>query len=320
VVTEFRERARRLRNAVEPVAAGVYFAPEAHAAYEALGFDPSPAAAQADGIARPEMKSYFTSRGACMGQVSGEMVAAAFGCFNPKVVVPGVEAGWQTTDRTTILEAREQGATAMLQRVLGEQPEGLARVTELLRRAADAAPWPARAMYSGLRSLGFPGSPMGDMWRAADLVREHRGDSHVISWAVGGADAVEILLLTEDYWGVPARAYTPSRGWTDADMDAGFERLQRRGLATADEHITDAGRAFREEIEVRTDELERSLLDALGDDLDELLDHLDPWSEAIIDAGSYPQRLSGVYNVGGGPHFGSGLTIDTAAELHGGKD
>lgn len=26
--------------------------------------------------------------------------------------------------------------------------------------------------------------------------------------------------------------------------------------------------------------------------------------------------LRGVYNVGGGPHFGSGLTIDRAAELH----
>jgi hypothetical protein len=70
MATEFRERARRLRNAVEPVAAGVYFAPEAHAAYEALGFDGSPPAS-ADGIARPELKSYFTSRGACMGQVPG---------------------------------------------------------------------------------------------------------------------------------------------------------------------------------------------------------------------------------------------------------
>jgi hypothetical protein len=58
-------------------------------------------------------------------------------------------------------------------------------------------------------------------------------------------------------------------------------------------------------------------LDALGDDMDELLEHLDPWcSEAIIEAGSYPQRIAGVYNVGGGPHFSSGLTIDTAAEVH----
>jgi hypothetical protein len=51
---------------------------------------------------------------------------------------------------------------------------------------------------------------------------------------------------------------------------------------TAGEQLTDAGRAFREEIEVRTDELERPLLDALADDLDELLEHLDAWSDAII--------------------------------------
>ena len=37
-----------------------------------------------------------------------------------------------------------------------------------------------------------------------------------------------------------------------------------------------------------------------GDDL-ELLEHLDAWSEAIIAAGSSPQRIAGVYNVGGGP-------------------
>jgi len=314
MTNDFGERARRLRNAVEPVAAGVYFAPEAHAAYAALGFDASPAVGK-DGITRPEMTSYFTSRGACMGQVPGEVVAAAFGCFNPKRVVPGVTAGWQITNREAILAAREQGATAMLQRVVGEKPEGLDRVTDLLRRAADAAPWAGHGVHSGLRSLGFPGHPLGDLWRAADLLREHRGDSHVITWAVGGVDAVEILLLTEQWWGLPARIYTPSRGWTDADMDAGMNRLQRRGLMTEDEQLTDAGRAFREEIEVRTDELERPVVEALGDDLDELLDHLDAWSEAIIDAGSYPKRIAGIYNVGGGPHFGSGLTIDTAGEV-----
>jgi len=314
MANEFQDQARRLRNAVEPVAAGVYFAPEAHAAYEALGFQGSPVTQ--DGVARPDLKAYFTSRGACMGQVPGEVVAAAFGVFNPKVVVAAVAAGWQVTGRQAILQAREQGATAMLARVLGEQPDGLARVTDLLRRGADAAPWAGRPIYGGLRSLGFPSHPLGAMWRAADLLREHRGDSHVISWAVGGADAVEILLLTEQWWGLPARAYTPSRAWTDLDMDAGFDRLKSRGLMTGDEQLTDAGRAFREEVEVRTDELERPVLEALREDLEELLEHLDGWSEAIIAAGSYPRRIAGVYTVGGGPHFGSGLTIDTAAELY----
>lgn len=314
MTTDYQENARRLRNAVEPVAAGVYFAPEAHAAYASLGFDGSPVTQ--DGVARPDLKAYFTSRGACMGQVPGEIVAAAFGCFNPQVVVPAVTAGWQVTSREAILEARQQAATAMLQRVLGDQPEGLGRVTYLLRRAAAAAEWAGRPVYGGLRSLGFPDHPLGALWRAADLLREHRGDSHVIAWAVGGADAVEILLLTEQWWGLPPRAYTPTRGWAEADMDAGYLRLQRRGLMTVGEQLTDAGRAFREEVEVRTDTLERPVLDALGDDLDKLLDHLDAWSDAIIAAGSYPQRIAGVYNVGGGPHFGSGLSIDTAAELY----
>jgi hypothetical protein len=61
------------------------------------------------------------------------------------------------------------------------------------------------------------------------------------------------------------------------------------------------------------------VLDALGDDLDELQDHLDAWSEAIIASGSYPQRIAGVYNTGGGPHLGAGLTIDTAAEAYDNK-
>src|SRR3954463_9489560 len=123
MANDFQERARRLRNAVEPVAAGVYFAPEAHAAYEALGFAGSPVTQ--GGVARPDLKAYFTSRGACMGQVPGEVVAAAFGCFNPKVVDMAVTAGWQIADRDSILQAREQGATGMLQRVLGEHPDGL---------------------------------------------------------------------------------------------------------------------------------------------------------------------------------------------------
>jgi hypothetical protein len=68
---DLRESTRRLRNAVEPVAAGAYIAPEAHADYEALGFDGDNLASP-DGIPRPKLKSYVTSRGACMGQVTGE--------------------------------------------------------------------------------------------------------------------------------------------------------------------------------------------------------------------------------------------------------
>ena len=49
MATDFNEQARRLRNAVEPVAAGVYL-PEALEAYQALGFDGTPGV-DVDGVA-----------------------------------------------------------------------------------------------------------------------------------------------------------------------------------------------------------------------------------------------------------------------------
>ena len=49
-------------------------------------------------------------------------MAAAFGVFNPAVVVPAVAYGWSLTDATTICAARHDGAVAQLRRILGERP------------------------------------------------------------------------------------------------------------------------------------------------------------------------------------------------------
>jgi hypothetical protein len=79
-------RSRQLGSVLEPVIGQVYFSPECHANYAALGFDPS--ANQAGGVALPDGPAYFTSRGSVMGQVPGEVVAAAFAVFNPEIVEP----------------------------------------------------------------------------------------------------------------------------------------------------------------------------------------------------------------------------------------
>lgn len=274
-VTDERVRAvsRRLRDLVEPIAANVYFAPEAQEAYQRLGLGYG--------------SGYFCSRGGCMGQVPGEVVAAAFGVFNPAIVIPAVTKGWETTTVDAVLEARLEGATASLRRILGDEPPGCDRATELLRRAADAATGEARPLFSGLRSLGFPGDPVGDLWRAADLVREHRGDSHNVAWVAAGVDAVEITLLTEAWWRIPLRSYVTTRGWSDEDVDAAVDRLTERGLL-ADGALTPAGEQLRGDIEAATDRGERLIVEALGDDAEELERLLRPWAEAIVAAGGYP--------------------------------
>jgi hypothetical protein len=282
--------ARSLAAALEPVTGQVYFSPECHANYEALGFSASPG--KMGEVALPDGPAYFTSRGSVMGQVPGELVAAAFGVFNPDVVVPAVAHGWTLTDAATIEQARTDGAAGQLRRILGDKPDGLDRATALLERANDGLRPEGRALFAGQLSLGLPGEPVADVWRLGGRLREYRGDSHIAAWTSAGFDATEIGLLSELYWGLPMRTYVRSRAWTDEQLDAAEERLASRGLV-ADGAFTDKGRSVREEVEVVTDQACRPIVDNLGDDLDELVGLLSTWSKAVQAASGYP---------GSGPH------------------
>jgi hypothetical protein len=284
-VDELSTRARALAAALEPVAGQVYFSPECHSEYEKLGFRPSPG--DFAGVAGPDGAAYFCSRGSVMGQVSGEVVAAAFAVFNPAVVVPLVAQGWDRTDASTICAARDRGAVGQLTRILGSEPAGLDRARELLGRAVAGLRPEGKPLYSGLRALGLLGEPMGDMWRMADMLREFRGDAHTAAWTSRGLDATEIGLLTEPYWGLPLRTYVRSRSWSEPDLDAAEERLVERGWL-AEGTLTDTGRAAREEIEDVTDRQCRPIVDALGADHDDLLGILGRWGAAIRDAHGYP--------------------------------
>jgi hypothetical protein len=279
------ERARALGGALEPFAGQVYFSPECHANYAALGFSPSPA--ELAGVAMPDGPAYFCSRGSVMGQVPGQLVAAAFGVFNPEVVVPAVAYGWTLTDAATICQARTDGAVAQLERILGPEPEGLPRALELLHRANEPLRPEGRALYAGQLGLGLPGSPLADAWRLADLLREYRGDVHIAAWTSAGFDATEIGLLTELYWGLPLRTYSRSRAWTNEQFDAAEQRLVDRGLL-ADGAFTPEGREAREAVEQATDRACRPIVEALGDDHAELVALLLPWGEQIREAHGYP--------------------------------
>jgi hypothetical protein len=271
---------------IEPVVGQVYFAPECHDRYAALGFSASPGATS-QGVALPDGVAYFTSRGSALGQAPGELVAAAFGVFNPAVVVPAVAHGWTVTDAATIADERLAGAVDQLRRILGAAPAGVERANELLARSlADLEP-AGRSLFAGTLSQPLPGEPLGDLFRLGDRLREYRGDSHLAAWVAAGLDPVEIGLLTELYWGMPLRTYVRTRAWSDDQLAAGVARLEERGLV-ADGELTEAGRSLRESIELATDAQLAPVLAALGDDLDELVELLGGWSTAVMAAGGYP--------------------------------
>jgi hypothetical protein len=279
--------ARRLRDLVEPLAASVYFAPECHERFEQLGFGPSPGSF--GGVQGPEGRAYFASRGGCLGQVAGEVVASAFAVFNPAAVVPLVAEAWAIAARDRILAARLDGQRRFLERALTSPPADLARVSAGLRRMAEAGTVAGHPLHAGLRSLGWPGDPIGDLWRAADLVREHRGDSHTAAWLSAGLSAPEILLLTERWWGIPPRSYALTRSWSTEEFDAAEARLAGSGLVAGDE-LTPAGLALRQQIESATDRQELPLIAALGTGGDELIAVLEPIAADIVAAQGYPAR------------------------------
>lgn len=287
--------ARRLGAALEAFAAQVYFAPECHAAYEALGFGPSPGSTSG-GVALPDGAAYFCSRGSSMGQVPGEVIAAAFAVFNPVAVVAAVAHGWSLTDAATLSAARTRGAVAHLERVLGPAPGRLAEVTALLQRAVDPLRPEGKPLFAGLSSLPMPGSPLGEAWRLADLLREYRGDAHTAAWTAAGFDACEIGLVTELYWGLPMRTYVRTRAWSPSDLDTAEARLRARGMLDGD-GLSDAGREARESVEVATDRQCDVIVDALGDDLGTVVDVVGGWSATIRDAKGYlptgPHELAG---------------------------
>jgi hypothetical protein len=279
-------QARQLAAHLEPVIGQVFFAPECHAAYEKLGFGPSPGSFGA-GVAAPDGPAYFTSRGSLLGQVAPRVVAAAFGVFKPEVVAMGVEFGWTRTDAPTIFAARRHGAVAQLERVLGPPGAQTARVADALERAADAQTEPGRPLFAGLRSQwDDPRDPWTRLFHLGDMLRECRGDAHVCAWTAAGLDAVEIGLLTEAYMGLPLRTYIRTRAWNDEELDEAHGRLIARGWMTGD-GLTRSGQAAREGIELATDEQMRPAVTALGADLEELLTILAPWGEAMRAAGGY---------------------------------
>jgi hypothetical protein len=278
-------KARRLAAALEPFAGQVYFAPECHAGYAGLGFSPSPA--ERDGIAMPDGAAYFCSRGSLLGQVPGELVAAAFAVFNPAAVIPAVTLGWSLTDAATIGHARTEGSVAQLTRILGSAPAGIARLRDALGRASTSLPVAGRPLYAAVLAQEVPTSPIGAAWRFADRLREYRGDSHTAAWTAAGFDAVEVGLMTELYWGLPLKTYTRSRAWSPAELDAGIERLEGRGLIK-DGAFTVQGRDEREAIEKRTDRQCRPIIECLGDEFDTVIKVLTPLGREIRNKHGYP--------------------------------
>lgn len=268
--------ARRLFDRLEPVHAVTYFAPEARAALDDLGY-------------RGFWMSYFAARSAPLGPVPPEVVTAVFCNFTPERVAKALPTAWETATPATVLRLREQAAVAALRRYGITDTEPVRTAAALLAKAARHAPLEARPLFAANRALSWPQEPVAQLWHAATLLREHRGDGHVAALSVLGISGRESNVLHAAADRVPREMIMRSRDYDNEEWQGHIDRLAGRGLLERDGALTAAGADLKARLEDTTDTLALTAFEVLDDDeLRVLFTALTPLTRLVVAAGDVP--------------------------------
>ena len=235
----------RAHRAIEPLHAHMYFAPEHDEGFSALGL-------------KPGRMSYFAGRAAPMGAVGAGVVTATFYNFSPSLVAHMIPRAWTLASPEQVVEARWEVARRSLTRLLGDEAIESAEFAELaglLREACDALTPEGRPLYAGHADLPWPNHPLLDLWHAATLLREYRGDGHIAALLHADLNGLEALIThTATGRGFTLPAAKATRGWSEEEWAAESAALAERGLLD-DDGLTPEGKDLRARIEAETDVL-----------------------------------------------------------------
>ena len=232
---------RRLWQLYEPLHAVTYFAPQARIAYQDAGL-------------RGYWRGYFAGRAAPLGAVTAAPVTALFFSFAPGMVARALPDVWQRAAPERALAARLDGAVAALRALLPAGPARWAEAAELLEVPARAAATDGRPLGAANAALPRPADPLGRLWQAATVLREHRGDGHVTALVDAELTGCQALVLRDALYGGRDQLQ-PHRGWTDTEWDAAARALAGRGWLDDDGRATAAGADAHRAVEERTDRL-----------------------------------------------------------------
>ncbi|HEY3955729.1 MAG TPA: hypothetical protein VGM53_20355 [Streptosporangiaceae bacterium] len=264
--------ARRMFGLVEPIGLIPYVVAEPSEAMMALGLG-------------NYWDTYFAGRAAPLGRdVPAGVVHAIFYNFAPGEAARHIPRVWDLITPEAALAARDRGCVMALRRMLGDLAESpsVARAADLAVKAATHPRTEGRPLYAALRTLPAPEEPLARLWYAANLLREHRGDGHVVALAANGIGGTEAHVLHALSEGMPAEKF--GRVWhlPRAQLAAVVDGMRDRGLIGADGWLTDEGQAAKARIEALTDDLAAPAYDALDpSELDQLIADLEPIADAL---------------------------------------
>ena len=172
--------ARAMWTLFEPLHAVTYFAPEGRAAFEAAGL-------------RGFWRGYFASRSAPLGLAPAAVTIALYANFAPRMVERAIPSVWELAAPEQALAARLEGSVAALSRLLDGQD--VDEAASILQSVAAGAPTSGRALGAANAALPWPDEPLAVLWQAATVLRELRGDGHVLAQLAVGLDGLSTMVL-----------------------------------------------------------------------------------------------------------------------------
>ena len=251
--------ARSFWTAIEPIHSVVYFAPEPIAAMKSLGL-------------RGFWMGYFAGRFAPLGALGPAPVAAMCYSFAPALAARALPDAWRYASPSQCLDARVSGAvTALRAHVSPALLESFHELATVLWTAVDGCQFEGRPLAAGWASVPRPPSgdpasdPVASAWLAATVLREHRGDGHVMACLGAGLRGLDAAVTHVATGAITRGLIQPTRGWTDADWTSSERRLQARGLLDSGGRLTKSGGALRRDVESLTDRLAAGPVERLGE-------------------------------------------------------
>jgi hypothetical protein len=258
----------------------IYLVPEAAQEAAAVGLADS-------GPAGP---AYFAFRSAAMGTVPWQVVLACFYNWHGRAVQP-MSGVWDVASPGRWQAARFRAACRALQRVgVDLTHDNVAEARSLIDPVVAGGDYAGKPLAAANASVALPSDPLTALWQQITVLREWRGDAHIIVLAGNRLGPCECNVIHTATGRFPTAVARATRGWSDEEWAAASARLATRGWLDADGRVTDTGAAAREQIEVETDQHCAALWEPIGNEgARRIASLITKINDAFTTAGTYSQ-------------------------------
>lgn len=268
---------REVSLAVNAVHRFIYFAPESARQAAELGV-------------AERAPAYFAYRSAPMGPVPWQVTLATFYNFSPRAVRSMVGV-WDAAPPERWQAARFAAAERAMRRVgVRLTADRIAEARSLIDPVVASADYAGRPLAAANSAVPLPLDPLTALWQQITVLREWRGDAHLVVLADNRLGPCDCNVLHTATGRLPEAVVRVTRQWNDEEWAAAIGRLVARGWLNADGTVTDAGAKAREQIEVETDEHCAALWVPIGETgARRLAELITPIDDAFTAAETYAQ-------------------------------